>query len=112
MGQTMDSTRMNQTAEAWRRDSQGMLDQMLRVLLYPDTAPSLVEDVRRRMSRMPLDAVCAMFRCFGGHDTWVPARRLRVPVRCINCDRFPTDVEESGALSETSTRWCCRTPAT
>jgi pimeloyl-ACP methyl ester carboxylesterase len=42
---------------------------------------------------MPLDAVCAMFRCFGGYDTGVPARQLRMPVRCINGDRFPTDVE-------------------
>ncbi|MGD0871539.1 MAG: alpha/beta hydrolase [Bryobacteraceae bacterium] len=93
MGQTMDLNRMHEMAEAWRRDSHGMLDQMLRMLLYPDTAPSLVEDVRRRMSRMPLDAVCAMFRCFGGYDTGVPARQLRMPVRCINGDRFPTDVE-------------------
>ena len=45
------------------------------------------------MFRMPIDSVCAMFRCFGGYDTGAPARQLRVPVRCINGDRFPTDVE-------------------
>jgi pimeloyl-ACP methyl ester carboxylesterase len=93
MGRTMDSNRMNEMAEAWRRDFHGTLEQMLRMLFHPETPPSLVEDVRRRMSGMPVDTVCAMFRCFGGYDTGAPARQLRVPVRSINGDRFPTDVE-------------------
>lgn len=93
MGRTMDLKQMHEMAEAWRRDFHGMLEQMLRVLLYPETPPSLVEDVRGRMSRTPVDTVCAMFRSFGGYDTGASARQLRVPVRCINGDRFPTDVE-------------------
>jgi pimeloyl-ACP methyl ester carboxylesterase len=40
-----------------------------------------------------VDPFCAMFRCFGGYDTGTSARRLHVPVRCINGDRFPTDIE-------------------
>jgi hypothetical protein len=35
-------------------------------LLHPNSAASLVENVRRRMSRMPVGAVYAMFRCFDG----------------------------------------------
>jgi len=93
MGRTMNAKQMHEMAEAWRRDFHGAMEQMLRVLLHPDTTPALVEDVRRRMSRMPLDSVCAMFRCFGGYDTGASARQLHVPVRCINGDRFPTDVE-------------------
>ena len=93
MGRTIDSHQMDEMAEAWRRDFPATLDQMLRVLLHPDTPPSLVEDVRRSMSGIPLDTVCAMFRYFGGYDTAASARQLRVPVRCINGDRFPTDVE-------------------
>jgi pimeloyl-ACP methyl ester carboxylesterase len=93
MGRVMDSNQMQEIAEGWRRDFRGSLEQMLRVLLHPDTAPSLIEDIRQRMSRMPVDTVCAMFRCFGGYDTGASAHRLRVPVRCINGDRFPTDIE-------------------
>lgn len=93
MGHTMDLNQMHEMAEAWRRDFAGKLEEMLRVLLHPDTAPSLVEDVRRRMSRMPVEAAYAMFRCFGGYGAGASARQLRVPVRCINGDRFPTDVE-------------------
>jgi len=92
MGRTMDSNQMLETAEAWQRDFKGSMDQMLAMLLHPDTETSLYEDIRRRMSRMPIDAVCAMFRSFGGYDTAESARKLSVPVRCINGDRFPTDV--------------------
>jgi sigma-B regulation protein RsbQ len=93
MGQPMDPGRMAEMAEAWRRDFHGSMDQMLRALLYPDTVPSLYEDIRLRMSKMPLEAVCEMFRSFGGYDTAAAARKLRVPIRCINGDRFPTDIE-------------------
>jgi len=93
MGRVMDSSQMNEMAESWRRDFHGSLEQMLRVLLHPDTAPSLIVDIRQRMSRMPVDAICAMFQCFGGYDTGASGRQLRIPVRCINGDRFPTDVE-------------------
>lgn len=93
MGRTMDLKQMHEAAEAWRRDYDGMLKKMLRMLLHPDTAPALVEDLRRRMSQMPVDSVYARFRCFGGYNTGAPARQLRVPIRGINGDRFPTDVE-------------------
>src|ERR1035441_413826 len=34
----------------------------------------------------------AMFASFAGHLTAASARQLRVPVRCINGDLFPTDI--------------------
>jgi pimeloyl-ACP methyl ester carboxylesterase len=92
MGRTMDRIQMCEMAEAWRRDFNGSMDQMLDMLLYPDTEPSLYKEIRRRMSRMPLEAIWSMFRCFGGYDTGAPGRKLLVPVRCINGDRFPTDI--------------------
>jgi pimeloyl-ACP methyl ester carboxylesterase len=42
---------------------------------------------------MPIEAVVAMFRSFGGYDTGRSARKLVAPVRCINGDRFPTDIQ-------------------
>jgi len=93
MGRMIDPNWAPEMAEAWRRDFRGSMDQMLSTLLYPETEPSLREDIRRRMSRMPLDAVCAMFQGFGGYDSGASGRQLAVPVRCINGDRFPTDIE-------------------
>lgn len=93
MGGTMDAKGMCEMAEAWRRDFNGSMDQMLAALLHPDLAPPLYDHIRRRMSSMPLESLCAMFRCFGGYNTGAPARKLQVPVRCINGDRIPTDIE-------------------
>jgi hypothetical protein len=42
------------------------MDRMLDMLLYPDTEPSLYKEIRRRMSRMPLEAIWSIFRCFWG----------------------------------------------
>jgi pimeloyl-ACP methyl ester carboxylesterase len=93
MGPVADPDQARTLAETWRRDFPGSMDRMLGVLLHPDTEPSLYEDIRRRMSTMPLDAVCAMFEGFGGYDLGASARKLAVPLRCINGDRFPTDKE-------------------
>ena len=92
MGQTMDVNQMFEMAEAWRHDFPGSMDQMLGMLLWPDTEPSLHQDIRQRRSRMPLESVCAMFRSFGGYETGASGKKLRVPVRCINGDRFQTDI--------------------
>ena len=80
-------------AEAWRRDFGGMLEQMLRALFHPNTDPAVVALVRERMSRMAAETVAAMFEGFGGYATAMPARQLRVPLRCINGDLFPTHVQ-------------------
>ena len=93
LGRTMDPNQMREVAEAWRRDFDGSLDPMLGMLLYPDTDPSLIQGLREHMRRMPLETVCAMFRSFGGYDTGASARKLQAPVRCINGDRFPMDIQ-------------------
>ncbi len=93
MGRTIDPAQMRDMAEAWRRDFDGSMDQMLRMLLHPDTDPTLFEEIRRRMSRTSPDVVHSMYLCFGGYDTGASGRRLKIPVRWINGDRFPTDVE-------------------
>ncbi|MGA2168079.1 MAG: alpha/beta hydrolase [Terracidiphilus sp.] len=98
MGRTMDANQMREVAEAWRRDFDGSLDQMLGALLYPDTEPSFYREIRQRMCRMPLETVCAMFRSFGGYDTGASARKLQVPVRCINGDRFPMDLQANRGI--------------
>jgi len=56
------------------------------------TQPSLYQNIRQRMSRMPLESISAMFRSFGGYDTGESAKKLRVPVRGINGDRFQTEI--------------------
>jgi len=91
LGRRIDPRQAKEQADAWRRDFDGTLDRALGALFHPDAAPSLVADVRRRMSRTPVEVVWAMFSSLAGYDTAAPARQLRVPVRCINGDLYPTD---------------------
>jgi pimeloyl-ACP methyl ester carboxylesterase len=91
MGRHIDTRWATEQADAWRRDFDGTLNAMLAALFHPDAAHSLVADVRRRMSRTPPEIVGAMFASFADYDTAASARQLRVPVRCINGDLFPTD---------------------
>ena len=93
LGSIIDADTMNHAAEEWQRDPGGSLDRGLRILLHDDMDPTLYEDIRRRMSRTPPEVVCAMYRSFGGYNTGASAAKLRVPIRCINGDKFPMDLE-------------------
>jgi pimeloyl-ACP methyl ester carboxylesterase len=93
LGRTINAGAMNHAADEWQRDPEGSLDRGLRVLLHDDMDATLREDIRRRMSRTPPEVVCAMYRSFGGYNAGSAAANLKVPVRCINGDKFPLDIE-------------------
>jgi len=98
LGRRIDPAWAKEQADAWRRDFDGTLDRMLGALFHPDAAPSLVAGVRRRMSKTPPEVVWAMFNSFAGYDSAASARQLRVPVRCINGDLYPTNIAASRQL--------------
>ncbi len=82
-----------QRAEAFRNDYSGSVKQMVRALFHPDADPALQADVERRMSRTPPETAYSMFMSLAGYDQAEPARRLTVPLRAINGDLYPTDIQ-------------------
>ncbi len=82
-----------QRAEAFRRDYAGSVKQMVRSLFHPDADPALLADVERRMSRSSPETAYAMFVSMGDYDQAAPARRLAGPLRAINGDLYPTDIQ-------------------
>ena len=70
------------------------MDGMLRMLLHSDLDAALYDDIRRRMSRTPIEVCCAMFRSFGGYDPAGAVAKLHVPLRCVNGDKFPSNFAE------------------
>ena len=80
-------------AEAFRDDFAGNIDQMLTTLFHPDADPAIVADVRHQMMEVPVAVVHAMFLSMGGYDLAAAVRRLSAPLRAINGDLYPTDVE-------------------
>ena len=93
LGSKIGADEARQRAELFRGDFSGGLKQMLRALFHPDADPELVAEAEGRMARTSPEAAYATLLSLAGYDTGPPARRLRVPIRAINGDLFPTDVE-------------------
>lgn len=82
-----------QRADAFRTDYAGAVRQMVKMLFHPDADPAIMAEAERRMQKTPPAAAHAMFMGFAGYDMAAATRRLTVPLRAINGDLYPTDVE-------------------
>ena len=82
-----------QRAELFRRDFAAGVKEMTRALFYPDADPAIMADAERRMARTSPQAADAMFLSLAGYDVGAAARRLTVPIRAVNGDLYPTDIE-------------------
>jgi pimeloyl-ACP methyl ester carboxylesterase len=80
-------------AEAFRRDYAGSVKGMVKALFHSDADPALVAEAEARMQKTPPAAAYAMFLSMIGYEPSAPARRLAVPLRAINGDLYPTDVQ-------------------
>jgi pimeloyl-ACP methyl ester carboxylesterase len=80
-------------ADAFRSDYSGSVKAMVQALFHPDADPVLLAAAERRMQGTPPDAAFAMFLSFAGYEPSAAARMLTVPLRAINGDLYPTDVQ-------------------
>lgn len=81
-----------QRAELFGKNYAAGVKAMVKMLFHPDADPALMADAERRMQKTPPDAAYAIFMSLAGYSEAAPARRLKVPLRAINGDLFPTDV--------------------
>jgi pimeloyl-ACP methyl ester carboxylesterase len=91
---TITAEETRERAEAFRDDYAGNMKKMVKALFHPDADPALVADAEQRMMKTPPQAAYAMFMSMAGYNPAVSARRLAVPLRAINGDLYPTDVDE------------------
>ncbi len=84
---------IRQRAEAFHKDFAGSMKAMVGMLFHPDADPWLKEEAERRMMRTSPDVVYGVLAGLAGYDYTPAARRLAVPLRAINGDLFPTDVQ-------------------
>lgn len=82
-----------QRAETFQHDFSGALKQMVRMLFHADADPALMADAERRMAGTSPEAARAMLMSLSGYDQGAAARRLTVPLRAINGDLYPTDMD-------------------
>jgi pimeloyl-ACP methyl ester carboxylesterase len=84
---------MRQRAELFEKDYAGSLKTMVGMLFHKDADPALIADAEKRMAGTPPATAKAMFLGMAGYEEAAAVRRLRVPLRAINGDLFPTDIE-------------------
>lgn len=84
---------LRQRAEAFRRDFAGSTKAMVRMLFHPDADPWLIAEAERRMLRTSPEVAVAMLASLADYDLGSSARKLTVPLRAINGDLYPTDVQ-------------------
>jgi sigma-B regulation protein RsbQ len=90
---TITSEYARQRAEAFRADFSGSMKEMVKALFHADANPTLIAETERRMLKTSPVAAYAMFLGMAGYDQAASARRLTVPLRAINGDLFPTNVQ-------------------
>jgi hypothetical protein len=66
---------------------------MVKQLFHGDADPTLLADADQRMAYTAPEAAYSMFLSLAGYDPSQSARRLSVPLRAINGDLYPTEVE-------------------
>jgi len=90
---TMTAEGARKRADMFRADYSANLRQMVKQLFHSDADPTLLADAERRMAGTAPEVAYSMFLSLAGYDPSQSARRLRVPLRAINGDLYPTDVE-------------------
>ncbi len=90
---TMTSEDVRQRAEAFKNDYAGAMKAMVKMLFHPDADPAVMADAEKRMLKNPPETAYSMFMGMAGYRPADSARKLTVPLRAINGDIFPTDVE-------------------
>lgn len=79
-------------AEQFEKDYAGSLKMMVGMLFHKDADPAIMADAEKRMSRTSPRTAKAMFLGMEGYDMEASVRRLKVPLRAINGDLYPTDI--------------------
>jgi pimeloyl-ACP methyl ester carboxylesterase len=92
---TLSAEEARQRAEAFRTDFAGSMKGMVRDLFHPDADPALVAETEKRMLKTSPAAAYDLFMGMAGYAQAPSARKLTVPLRAINGDLFPTDVQAS-----------------
>ena len=90
---TITPEEAQERAETFRRDYSGSVKQMVRSLFYADADPAVVVDAEKRMAHTPPEAAYEIFMSMAGYDVSASARKLDVPLRAVNGDLYPTDVQ-------------------
>lgn len=88
---TMEDARRR--AEAFRQEYSGTVKSMVKTLFHPDGDAAILAEAEKRMQKTSPAVAHDLFLSLGGYDLAAAAGKLAGPLRAINGDLFPTDVD-------------------
>jgi pimeloyl-ACP methyl ester carboxylesterase len=79
--------------DAFRKDFDGVCEQFARSLFQEGADPDLVREVTQRMCEFSPEIAVALLESFINYDMAAAMRAVQAPIRCINADLYPTNIE-------------------
>jgi pimeloyl-ACP methyl ester carboxylesterase len=89
---------MAKRLEAFSSDYRAAMHTMIGMLFHQDADPALVRRIEERMLKTPKAVAVAVLGAVARYDQARAARTLKIPVRTINGDLYPTDVTQIRGL--------------
>ena len=90
---------VEERAKAFRENPSGTMKAMVRMLLHKDTDPALIARIEQDMTNVSGEFAAAVTLCFSGYDYKRAVKEAKVPVRAINGDLFPTEVQKNRSVA-------------
>jgi pimeloyl-ACP methyl ester carboxylesterase len=87
-----------QQAKAFRSDFAGTMRKMVHSLFHTDVDPALYAQVEKKMLKGSTEMAVEFMESFATYDLVETVKKVPHPIRCINGDLFPTQVEKNRLL--------------
>ena len=91
---------MEQFLSALEHDFPATCDQFVRSMFVEDAEPTLVEEVALDMCSGPGEVGAALLPAYMAFDFPEAFAQAGVPIRAINSDKWPTDIEGNRELAD------------
>jgi len=86
--------------ESVKADFPAACQGMMKALFHEDANPSLVEEVRQLMCEPRTPTPAAFLDAFDGYDRTAAFKAAKVPIRSLNGDLYPTNIEGNQELAD------------
>ena len=97
---SLTQEQINGFLAAFQADFAGTTDQFVRGMFSEGSDSALVEQIATDMAAAPPEVGLSAIEEFLGYDYRSVLAEVRLPIRTINCDKYPTDVEGNQAIGE------------
>ena len=98
IGMRVPSSYYRERADAFCKDFTGTMKKMVRSLFHPNTYPELMAQVERRMLDNSPEMAVALMESFANFDMAELLKNISIPIRCINGDLYPTQLEKNRGI--------------